>query len=569
MTEENKAYIRPKFEKKEEKVEKTPQVKITPEAGSKALKRIALFHVNGNGDPDETQRASPLVQAYLKAFQQMKNIIVDVYPDNEAKFNLPYQYIAPFPVEVTDHLYWSEATLDSFADDIWNHWMTNPHLIPSIIITIGPGAVYVCNTLFERYFWKIPWIYHGHWDIPEVDRKVNPDYFRVEDYAFNSADAIVYSNIEERTHALILREQRINERHIVIDDLKILLYSIQMESEEKYDEEEKNNSINVNNYYGVFTSSNSNPSIKQKNIEENMDLEKQISNESVTNEPETQELAPSSKLKSKTPNSSSGKPIEDKEDVVDQDYKNLTAKQKDEWVKKYGINEEELIGKNRDAYDAFIDKYTHLMEKCNQYQDKMYTHEQSCKSYIYRSFPTFIKYQERKKMFGYVKFLLCLSLFTVLMHTVTRQFDMNPRIFTILYSVYLCYLLVERIFVKKYVYGFGENLKFFGKLFFIGIALYYRNNDDIRCIGTGTLCLLVDRFWDGLKESMVYEFNLKVTIAKLLHVMFVRLILFPIWFFVGLMNRYKFVYFVFFGIMYLFNWNVSYKVLEEYLFLLE
>jgi len=209
------------------------------------------------------------------------------------------------------------------------------------------------------------------------------------------------------------------------------------------------------------------------------------------------------------------------------------------------------------------------MEKCNQYQDKMYTHEQSCKSYIYRSFPTFIKYQERKKMFGYVKFLLCLSLFTVLMHTVTRQFDMNPRIFTILYSVYLCYLLVERIFVKKYVYGFGENLKFFGKLFFIGIALYYRNNDDIRCIGTGTLCLLVDRFWDGLKESMVYEFNLKVTIAKLLHVMFVRLILFPIWFFVGLMNRYKFVYFVFFGIMYLFNWNVSYKVLEEYLFLLE
>jgi len=41
----------------------------------------------------------------------MKNIIVDVYPDNEAKFNLPYQYIAPFPVEVTDHLYWSEATL--------------------------------------------------------------------------------------------------------------------------------------------------------------------------------------------------------------------------------------------------------------------------------------------------------------------------------------------------------------------------------------------------------------------------------------------------------------------------
>jgi len=152
--------------------------------------------------------------------------------------------------------------------------MTNPHLIPSIIITIGPGAVYVCNTLFERYFWKIPWIYHGHWDIPEVDRKVNPDYFRVEDYAFNSADAIVYSNIEERTHALILREQRINERHIVIDDLKILLYSIQMESEEKYDEEEKNNSINVNNYYGVFTSSNSNPSIKQKNIEENMGKEK-------------------------------------------------------------------------------------------------------------------------------------------------------------------------------------------------------------------------------------------------------------------------------------------------------
>jgi len=37
MTEENKAYIRPKFEKKEEKVEKTPQVKITPEAGSKGF----------------------------------------------------------------------------------------------------------------------------------------------------------------------------------------------------------------------------------------------------------------------------------------------------------------------------------------------------------------------------------------------------------------------------------------------------------------------------------------------------------------------------------------------------
>jgi len=37
-----------------------------------------------------------------------------------------------------------------------------------------------------------------------------------------------------------------------------------MESEEKYNEEEKNNSININNYYGVFTSSNANPSIKQK-----------------------------------------------------------------------------------------------------------------------------------------------------------------------------------------------------------------------------------------------------------------------------------------------------------------
>ena len=77
----------------------------------KGIKRIALFHVNGNGDPDETQRASPQVQAYIKAFEQMDNVIVDIYPDNEAKFNLPYQYIAPFPVQVTDHLYWSETTL--------------------------------------------------------------------------------------------------------------------------------------------------------------------------------------------------------------------------------------------------------------------------------------------------------------------------------------------------------------------------------------------------------------------------------------------------------------------------
>ncbi|OUM63828.1 hypothetical protein PIROE2DRAFT_9564 [Piromyces sp. E2] len=421
--------------------------------------------------------------------------------------------------------------------------MTNPHLIPSIIITIGPGAVYVCNTLFERYFWKIPWIYHGHWNIPEVDRKVNPDYFRVEDYAFNSADAIVYSNVEERTHALILREQRINERHVVIDDLQMLLYSIQMESEEKYNEEEKNNSINVNNYYGVFTSSNRNPSIKQKDVVENIDFEKQISNDHITAEPEQepQEYAPSSKLKSKVPVSPSGKPIEEKEDVVDQDYKHLTPKQKDEWVKKYGINEEELIGKNRDAYDAFIDKYAHLIDKCNQYQDKMYTHKQSCKSYVYRSFSTFLKYQERRKMFGYVKFLLCLSLLTVLMHSVTRNYDMNSQIFTVLYSIYLCYLLFERIFIKKYVYGLSENIKFFGKLFFIGIALYYHDNNDVLCIGTASLCLLVDGFWDGLKESVVYEFNLKVTIVKLLHVMFVRLILFPIWFFVGLMKEYLFL----------------------------
>ncbi|ORX53888.1 hypothetical protein BCR36DRAFT_284103 [Piromyces finnis] len=451
--------------------------------------------------------------------------------------------------------------------------MANPHLLPSIIITIGPGAVYVCNTLFERYFWKIPWIYHGHWNIPEVDRKVNPDYFRVEDYAFNSADAIVYSNVEERAHSLILREQRIDERHIVIDDLEMTLYSIHMESEEKYNEEEKNNSINVDNYYGVFTSSNNNPSIKQKETKENIDLENQIAKDHSTNEsnePEIHEYTPSSKLKSKVPTSSTGKLYEEEEEgKVDQDYKNLTPQQKDEWIKKYGINEEELIGKNRDAYDDFIDRYTHLIDKCNQYQDRMYTQKQSCKSYVYPSFSTFIKYQERKKAFGYVKFLLCLSLLTVLLHNITRNYDMHPQIYSLLYTIYLCYLLLERIFVKRYVNGLQENVKFFGKLFLIGIALYFRHNNDIRCIGTASLCLLVDGFWDGLKESMVYEFNLKVTIVKLLHVMFVRLILFPIWFFVGLMSKYKFIYFVFFGIMYLFNWNISYKVLEEYLFLLE
>jgi len=580
MSEENKAYIRPKFEKEnkgQDTEKKAKQVKINPEAGSKALKRIAIFHVNGNGDPDETQRASPQVQAYLKAFEQMKNVIVDIYPDNEAKFGLPFQYIAPFPVEVTDHLYWSEATLESYADDIWNHWKTNPHLIPSLIITIGPGAVYVCNTLFERYFWKIPWIYHGHWNVSEVDRRVNPDYFRVEDYAFTSADAIVYNSINERRDALILREQSIDERHIVIEDLQLFLYSLQMESEEKYNEEEKNNSININNYYGVFTSSNANPSIKQKkDILDEGDLEKHLkesdkkalennnSDNNVEQEQDSQEYTPSTKLKSKALQSG-----EEEEDVVDQDYKKLTPKQRDEWNKKYGISEEELIGKNRDAYDAFIDKYTNLVNKCNQYQDKVYTKKQSCPYYVYRSLSSFVKYQERKKIFGYIKFILCLALFYALVQNITKNYDMAVQPFTILYSIYLAYLLIERIFVKRYVCGMYENFKFLGKIVFIGIALYYRHNRDIRCIGTATLSLLVDGFWNALKESTVYEFNLKVTIVKLLHVMFIRLILFPIWFFVGLMSRYKFPYFVFFGIMYLFNWNISYKVLEEYLFLLE
>jgi len=573
--EENKPYLRPKFEKekKAENEQEKQQVKLTPEAGSKALKRIALFHVNGNGDPDETQRASPQVQAYLKAFEKMDNVIVDIYPDNEAKFNLPYQYIAPFPVQITDHLYWSEATLESFADDIWNHWKANPHLIPSLIITIGPGAVFVCNTIFERYFWKIPWIYHGHWNITEVDRKVNPDYFRVEDYAFTSADAIVYNNFDERKEALILREQYIDERHIVIDDLQMFLYSIQMESEEKYNEEEKNNTINVNNYYGVFTSSNSNPNIKQNNVLNEDEIEQKISEhnniEKEEQETDTNEYAPSTKLKSKSPTSTTGNPLEENENVVDQDYKNLTKEQKDEWIRKYGISEEELIGKNRDAYDAIFDKYNNLMNKCNKYQDQMYTRSQTCKYYEYRSLSSCIKYQERKKMFGYVKFILSIALFFVLITNLTKQYDMHTGIFTLLISLYLIYLLFERIFIKRHVCGKKENIKFFGKLLFIGIGLYFRDHRDVRCIGTASLFLLVDGFWNGLKEGIVYELNLKVTIAKLLHVMFVRLILFPIWFFVGLMSRYKLPYFIYFGIMYLFNWNISYKVLEEYLFLLE
>eukprot|EP00833_Pecoramyces_ruminatium_P013843 jgi/Orpsp1_1/1187875/evm.model.d7180000060839.2 len=273
--EENKPYLRPKFDKDNSKNVESSEIQSHNIASKEGLKRIAIFHVNGNGDPEETQRASPQVQAYLKAFETMKDVVVDVYPDNEAKFNLPYQYIAPFPVQVTDHLYWSESTLESFADDIWNHWKANPHLFPSLIITIGPGAVFVCNTLFERYFWKIPWIYHGHWNITEIDRKINPDYFRVEDYAFTSADAIVYNNIDERRDALILREQSIDERHIVIDDLEMHLNSIQMESEEKYNEEEKNNKLNVDNYYGVFTS-NSNNVNKHKNILNEKDLGKYV-----------------------------------------------------------------------------------------------------------------------------------------------------------------------------------------------------------------------------------------------------------------------------------------------------
>ena len=260
---------------------------------------------------------------------------------------------------------------------------------------------------------------------------------------------------------------------------------------------------------------------------------------------------------------------ENTEDVVDQDYKNLTPEQKDEWIKKYGINEEELVGKNRDAYDTFIDKYTDIMNKCNQYQDKVYTKNQSCPYYVYRTLSSFIKYQERRKNFGYVKFILCLALLSVLVQNITKNYDMNVLPFTILYSLYFVYLLIERIFVKRYVCGTTENVKFFGKLFFIGFAIYCRHNRDIRCIGTACLFLLVDGFWNALKESTVYEFNLKVTVVKLLHVMFVRLILFPIWFFVGLMSRYKLPYFVFFGVMYLFNWNISYRALEEYLFLLE
>ncbi|ORX80584.1 hypothetical protein BCR32DRAFT_268797, partial [Anaeromyces robustus] len=567
MTEENKPYLRPKFEKENEakdKEEIVQQVKIKPEAGSKSSKRIALFHINGNGDPDETQRASPQVQAYLKAFESMENVIVDVYPDNEAKFKLPYQYIAPFPIEVTDHLYWSESTLDSYANDIWNHWKTNPHLIPSIIITIGPASVYVCNTLFERFFWKIPWIYHGHWNIPEVDRKVNPDYFRVEDYAFTSADAIVYNNFDERKEALILREQYIDERHVVIDDLEMYLYSLKMESEEKYNEEEKNNNINVENYYGVFTSNN--PRLTRKETINEEDLKKQISNkinniEKEKNENDTtttiaDDHTSINKLKSKNPTYN-----EEYQGVIDQNYKKLTPEQKDEWIRKYGINEEELIGKNRDTYDALIDKYTNIMDKCNQYQDKIYTRGQSCTYYEYKTFPSFIKYQERKKLFGYVKFALCIPLFFILIQNLTKEYTIPPMIYILLYSVYLIYLLTERIWVKKYTCGNKENLKFLGKLILIGIAIYYRYNNDIRCIGTGCLFLLVDGFWNGLTEGIIYELNLKWTITKLIHVMFVRLILFPIWFFVGLMSRYKFIYFIFFGVMYLFNWNISYKVL--------
>lgn len=569
--EENKPYLRPKFDKDNSKNVESSEIQSHNIASKEGLKRIAIFHVNGNGDPEETQRASPQVQAYLKAFETMKDVVVDVYPDNEAKFNLPYQYIAPFPVQVTDHLYWSESTLESFADDIWNHWKANPHLFPSLIITIGPGAVFVCNTLFERYFWKIPWIYHGHWNITEIDRKINPDYFRVEDYAFTSADAIVYNNIDERRDALILREQSIDERHIVIDDLEMHLNSIQMESEEKYNEEEKNNKLNVDNYYGVFTS-NSNNVNKHKNILNEKDLEKQINkfnNEIEENENTVKEHLTTNKLKSKVSDNNNGKSYEDEEDVVDQDYKNLTPEQKDEWIRKYGINEEELIGKKRDAYDAFIDKYANIMDKCTEYQDKMYTRKQSCPYYVYKTLPDFIKYQERKKSFGYIKFVLCISLLFSLIASLTKNYNMDPLPFIILYTAYLIYLIVERIYINKYICGKFENIKFIGKLLCIGIALFFYNNNDIRCIGTGTLLLLVDGFWNGLKEGIVYELNLKFTIAKLLHVMFVRLILFPIWFFVGLMNRYKFIYFIYFGIMYLFNWNISYKVLEEYLFLLE
>jgi len=574
--EENKAYLRPKFNKEDKTEEKVTENKQNERTNSKGLKRIALFHVNGNGDPDETQRASPQVQAYLKAFEQMDNVIVDIYPDNEAKFNLPYQYVAPFPVQVTDHLYWSETTLDSFADDIWDHWKANPQLFPSLIITIGPGSVYVCNTLFERHFWKIPWIYHGHWNITEIDRKINPDYFRVEDYALTSADAIVYNNIDERSDALILREQSISERHIVIDDLQMFLDSIRMESEEKYNEEEKNNQINVDNYYGVITSNSNTKVNKRKDILKEGDIEKQMkspivhrnTNEKKDNDNGNHEEYPN-KLKSKQPTTTNPLEEDEENDVVDQDYRNLTPEQKDEWMKRYGINEEELIGKHRDAYDAFIDKYTNLMDRYSQYQEKVYTRKQSCPYYVYQKVSDLIKYQERKKIFGWVKLILSISLLFAFVTNLTKNYDLKPLPFTILYSAYLVYILVERVFVNRYRCGLYENITFVAKIIGIAIAIFYRNNEDIRCVGTGTLLLLVDGFWNGLKEGVVYELNLKFTIVKLLHVMFVRLILFPIWFFVGLMSKYKFIYFVFFGLMYLFNWNISYKVLEEYLFLLE
>lgn len=613
-TDENKAHLRSKYKNENKKEE----IKVSEDEDKKNKtfktkgnqKRIAIIHVDGNGDPNEIQRISPQVQVYLKVLSNQPNTIVDLYPDNEAKFNLPYQCVAPFPIEVTDHLYWSEETLESFADDLWNHWLKNRDLMPTLIITIGPGAVYVSNIIFERHFWKIPWIYQGHWDIPTIDRVVNPDYFRIEEYAFSAADLIVFNSIKQREESLVLREQSMTSKCIVVNELEERLDDLRREGEEKFSLEKQNGHAYKNEYYGLYlfnrnrtrkndadalighilnndndddendvstaTALNKKEKVKRL-IEESETISTPTTttitpssppqtSESTTNNQDNEPQFPvSSKLKSNRTENNNRKPV----DVVDHSYKNMTTKQKYEWNKKYGIDEEELIGKKRDAYDRFLDKYTQFIDVCNKLQTEQFTKKQSRPYYVFNTLQEALNQQEKKKKFSILTLFLPIIFLILIAKNITIKYEIPRELFLGLLIAYAVYTFVERLWITPKPVSQKQNIMFLGKLVFIAIGLVYGDNMDVRAIGTGSLILFIDYFWVGLKECLVYELNLNWTIVKLIHVMFVRLILFPFWFFVALIDRYQIQYFIYFALMYIVNWEKSYKALEEYLFLVE